>query len=376
MTSTLDAPAEARTSRAKWVVDVDVHETGSTSEALQKYIDPAWEPQLKSFWKALRPSAYLYTPGVSGGSRGSWILPDGRQPGSDPDAMRRHVFEEEGVSIALLNGLFFPGTARTNLEFASALVSAYNDWHIDEWMSKDPRFRGTVHVASGDPIAAAEEIDRIGSHPQIVQVFLPSATDVQYGDKAFWPIYEAAVRNKLTIMLHHTPETQSVNGYPHYLVEWHTALPMAAIGQVISMVSHGVFEKFPELKLVVLETGVAWVPWLMWRFDDQVKAYRSEVPWLKRLPSEYMRDHVRVSTQALSDVTPGQFVQLIESVGSEQMYLFSSDYPHYDADTADVALPHTLPEEIYRRVRWQNAVETYPKLDLQGTYPGAENDIR
>jgi predicted TIM-barrel fold metal-dependent hydrolase len=193
---------------------------------------------------------------------------------------------------------------------------------------------------------------------------LPTLTDTEFGDPFYEPIFEAAVRNDLVVTMHHQGCTQTVLGYPRYYISWHTtAAPFSNMGQLLGMIFNGTFERHPELKVVVLESGVAWVPWFMWRADEQYRAHRAEVPWLKRLPSDIMREQIRVATQPVGDITAAQFVDLVEMVESESIYLFASDYPHYDADSAYATLPSkTIPEDLRQRIRYKNALETYPKL--------------
>jgi uncharacterized protein len=347
---------------ATTLVDTDVHEGIASLGLLSDYLSPHWQRYLNGGW--MGPPATPYAPQVpnKAGSRLEWELEDGTA-GTSIEAMRKQLFEGEGVSIAILNGFFHVGSMRVQDEFAVALASAYNDWQIENWLDRDDRLRGSVHVAAQDPQAAVREIDRVATHPQIVQVFLPTVTDRGYGHPSFFPIYEAAVRNDLAVTFHHCSATETVLGMPHHYIEWHTAAaPQAAQGQIISMIMGGVFDKFPELMAIFLETGVAWVPWLMWRMDHNHREARSEVPWVKRTPSAHMRDHVRIATQPLADITAGQFKQLVEMSESERMFVFATDYPHYDSDSASAALPGTLPEDLRQRVRYKNAFESFPRL--------------
>jgi predicted TIM-barrel fold metal-dependent hydrolase len=218
-----------------------------------------------------------------------------------------------------------------------------------------------VHIAAQEPQRAALEIDRVAEHPRIVQVILPLVTDKQWGDPFYRPIWEAAVRNNLVVAFHHGMMTSTLLGWPRYYIEWHTmAAPQAAQNQVMSLIVNGTFDKYPELKVVMLEGGVTWVQWLMWRLDAQYKELRANVPWVKRLPSEHIRNNVRASTQPMTEVTPDEFVKLVEMTETQGVYVFSTDYPHFDADSATVLAG--LPDELRNRIRYQNALETYPRL--------------
>jgi predicted TIM-barrel fold metal-dependent hydrolase len=295
-------------------------------------------------------------------ARSDWMRADGTY-GTELADMQKHLFEGEGVTTAILNGFFYPSTMVGNYEFATALASAYNDWQIAEWLDKDPRLRGSIQVVAQDPQAAANEIDRVAAHPQIVQVFLPLVAERQYGDPYYWPIFEAATRNRLAVTMHHSGATKTLFGYPRYWIEWHMfAAPSSSAAQAWSLICNGVFDKFPHLRVVFLETGVAWVPWFIWRADAQYRELRVEIPWVKRLPSEHMRDCIRFATQPLGDMKPKDFAKLVEMSDSERMFLFATDYPHFDADSAAAALPGSLPENLRNRIRYQNAIETFPRL--------------
>jgi predicted TIM-barrel fold metal-dependent hydrolase len=350
---------------ATLLIDTDVHEYLKSGLDLMPYIDPVWHRFFTNYgWnkKALGTTGgytQITTKGVA--ARADWLLPDGTM-GSDPEMTRKHLLEGEGVSYAILNGFFHVAAQDVQPEFVSALASAYNDWQIDKWLDVEPRLRGSVHVTLDDPIASAREIDRVAAHPQIVQVFLPTLTNTRYGDPRYRPIFEAAVRNNLVVSFHHGGSTETAIGYPRYIVEWHAlAQPQAAQSQLASLIFSGLFDEHPELKVVFMETGVAWLPPFMWRIDQQYRELRSEVPWVKRLPSDHVRDNVRLTTQPMSDIKPSDMVALIEMANIERVYMYSSDYPHYDADSASVLSKH-FPEDLKQRIRYRNAVETYPRM--------------
>ena len=108
--------------------------------------------------------------------------------------------------------------------------------------------------------------------------------------------------------------------------------------QVTSLIMEGVFERYPELKIVMIEAGFAWMPALGWRLDKNWKRLRDEVPHLRRAPSEYIREHFWVSTQPMEETEePRASDRVMNWVGWDR-FMFASDYPHWDFDDPLVAL--------------------------------------
>jgi predicted TIM-barrel fold metal-dependent hydrolase len=351
------------------LIDADVHES---LRSTQELLSPHWQHYITqygfsyTFWDPL-PYATVMAPGLwvqeaksDPKFEGTWSY---LAPGTDFELLTDNLFTGEQVTHAILNGLYHVSENQGHYEFMTALASAYNDWQIATWLDREPRLYGSIHVVANDPAAAAREIDRLGDRPQMVQVFLPLDNDWEYGDPIYRPIFAAAARHQLAIALHEGSSTRTALGYPRYYIQWHTlGPPQVGMSQLVSILCNGVFDEFPELKLILLETSVAWVPWLMWRLDEQYKEVRHEIPWVKQLPSEHLQSHVRLSTQPMSDVKPEHFAKLVEMSESSRMFMFATDYPHYDADSVGNVLTSALPAVLHRRIRYENALETYPKI--------------
>jgi uncharacterized protein len=159
------------------------------------------------------------------------------------------------------------------------------------------------------PAEVDRNVDRLGDDPGIVQVLMGSASEALLGRRAYHPIYEACVRHRLPLALHMGGEGAGISppatavGHPTTYFEWCGSLPQGYMGHIMSMVTEGVFERFPTLKVVLYEGGVFWLPHVMWRFDKNWKAQRSETPWVKRPPSSYILEHFYSTTYPL-EATP------------------------------------------------------------------------
>lgn len=368
----MSAPeAAVEAARADWegpaashLIDTDVHETLNSPADLLPYLPAQWHRHITEYgWSDRDTSLPFNNPSPGRGIRMDAYPPGGGRPGSDLGLFRSQLLDAFGVEVAILCGFFHPASFEGWFELASALASAYNDWQIENFLEKEPRLRGSVHFAVHDPQEAAREIDRVAAHPQIVQAFLPVESIHRWGDPVYRPIFEAAARNQLAIALHHNGKARPSAGYGRYYVEYHSLLPQVHMAQIAGLITSGLFDTYPELKVVVLEGGFTWLPHLMWRMDQHFRQFRSEVPWVKRMPSDYLRENIRLSTQPMELLETAHFLQLLDMAGSDRFLVFSSDYPHYDFDSPRRALPPGLPAELRERIYWKNAAETYgPRL--------------
>ena len=119
------------------------------------------------------------------------------------------------------------------------------------------------------------------------------------------------------------------------------------------------FERFPRLKVVMVEGGFAWLPALAWRLDKLYERMRSEVPHLKKKPSEYIRQHIWVTTQPMEEPEDRQHLfDTMEWIGWDRL-LFASDYPHWDFDDPFRAFPTGLPQERYKQILTGNGRAVY-----------------
>ena len=94
----------------------------------------------------------------------------------------------------------------------------------------------------------------------------------------------------------------------------------------LSFICKGVLERFPQLKVVFLESGAGWLPYWLWRMDEHFEKLPFQVPWLKMKPSEYFRRQCYISCEPDED----NLGAIVQAVGEDRI-LFASDYPHWDS---------------------------------------------
>ncbi len=130
--------------------------------------------------------------------------------------------------------------------------------------------------------------------------------------------------------------------------------------QLTSIVSEGVFDQFPSVRVAFLESGWTWLPAHMWRFDKEWRNLRRLVPWVRRAPSEYIREHVRLTIQPLDGPQdPRLLLQVVDHLGSDDMLMYASDYPQPVSADAETTLLQHVPETLARKIRSENARALY-----------------
>jgi predicted TIM-barrel fold metal-dependent hydrolase len=343
------------------MIDCDVHNEVPRPEALFPYLPEYWiEHITNTLFKG--PTEPPYPPGSPVAARPQTRPDPDAPPGSDLGLLTRQVLDEPNVDVAILNCLYAIDSLH-NPDAAIALASAVNDWQVSEWLEKDKRLRASIVVPSQLPAQAAREIERVAEQRGFVQVLLPARSQHPYGSRLFHPLWEAAARHDLRVAIHFggspgNPPTPS--GWPSYFFEEYAGMAQVFATQLTSMISEGVFDQFPSLRVVLLESGFTWLPAHMWRFDKEWRNLRRLVPWVKQAPSAYIREHVRVTIQPLdAPPEPRHLLQVVDQLGSEDMLMYASDYPHVHAADAEATLLQHLPDGLANKIRHANAAAFY-----------------
>jgi uncharacterized protein len=331
-------------------IDCDVHCAPSSFDALFPYLSDYWRQYITEAGIRLNGLAYAYPSGVVAPAPSSY------------DALAKAVSTEEQAARFMLLNCLTGFESHRNPYFAAAVASAVNDWMREEILPRDSRLRASVVVSPVSTDDAVSEIKRVGEDPRFVQVLLPVRSDLPWGHKNHHGLFAAAAELRLQIGLHawgRAGKAATPSGFTTTYLEDYVGNQAIAQAQVLSFVSEGVFERFPDLRVVITECGFAWLAPLLWRFDKDWKGVWREVPWVKRRPSEYVREHFYFTTAPShlpSD--PLALDQLLEMMDGAGMLVYASDYPHQHGDGLEGLLDR-LSQEQRRAVLWETAAELY-----------------
>jgi predicted TIM-barrel fold metal-dependent hydrolase len=344
-------------------IDCDIHPGVPEISTLLPYMSQHWQDQ---FVQRGMDGFDLtsYPPNAPLTCRADWRPATGKKV-ADLARMQSQALDHFGTRFAICNTMY-GGQVAVSETMGAAICSAVNDWIADKWLARDKRLRASIAVPAQAPHLAVAEIERLAPDRRFVQILMPVAGEMMYGKRYYWPIWEAAEKHGLPVGLHagslyrHAP---TANGWPSHYLHDYVAAPQMFEDQLLSLVSEGVFTRFEQLRVVLIESGVTWLPPFLWRAVKTWRGVRAEVPWVQRPPAELIREHVRLTAQPM-DAPSGtdDLVRTIEEIGSDEMLLFATDYPHWQFD-GDDAIPPGLPEALVRKMTVENPLATYSRLN-------------
>jgi uncharacterized protein len=264
----------------------------------------------------------------------------------------------------------------TVADLVVALNAGYVRYMLDRVCDPARGIYTMVIACWQDPEASAEIIDEVGDHPAVAAVCMLSAgARPPLGDARYDPIYEAAQRHDLPIVLHGAPGLNLVSGADYgdfqRLIESHSlGFSISNQIQLTSMVLQGCCERFPGQRYVFQESGLFWVPMMQYRLDEYYLKRRSEAPLLTRLPSEYIREYFYFGTQPIEAPKDQRHLEMVfDAANGSEHFIYSSDYPHFDYDDPRAITRLTfLDREAKARVLAGNALQVF-KLRKAGRQP-------
>jgi predicted TIM-barrel fold metal-dependent hydrolase len=360
--------AASRRREGVGLVDCDVH-PWPNADQLWTHLSPRWQ-EYQSTYGLRGPTgrgALLMRPMST--RMDSWP-PGGGNPGSDSDFAREQLLDKYDITHALLNpppGLFPTWTGGNQpLEYSVDMMHALNEWIRTTWLEQDPRWRASISVAYEQPEAAAEEIARcVAVDDRFLQLMLPVRMHRPMGHPSYLPMLDAAVAHGIPVGMHVggdglNPITAS--GHPSYFYEYHTGYGESAFNHIASLIFEGTFDRLPDMKVVLMETNWSWLAPFAWRLDATWSVLKGEVPHLQMKPSEYLARHLWFTSQPAEEFEDARWFADVfgqfQDLGLGDHFMFATDYPHWDFDNPDEAMPD-LPQDALERMIWGTASELY-----------------
>ena len=335
------------------MIDVDVHCAPASLQSLSPYLSEYWRGYIESSGVRLPTFAYPPSAATSGGP-----------PPASYDELAAALLVASDPQFLILNCLA-TFEAHRHSHYVAALARAVNDWLAEEWLERDPRLRASIVVSTVDVDDAVAEIERVGDHPQFVQVLLPVRADAPWGNRRFHPLLAAAAARDLVVGLHawgHLLRAPTPSGMTHTHLENYLNNAVVVQSHLLSLVCEGAFERIPTLRVALLECGFAWLPPLLWRADKDWKGIWLEVPWVTERPSRYVPRHFRFSTAPAplpDDLDEAR--ELLAMVGPD-LLMYASDHPHRHGRGA-AQLEAALDGAQLRAFRHDTAAEFYKLAD-------------
>ena len=243
----------------------------------------------------------------------------------------------------------------------TAMAWAYTRWLTEEILPNSPHVRTMVYLPMNQPEACLRFVERFGDDPGVVGFMVTSARYRPVHANEYMRLYGAIQERGLPLCFHaiYHQQERMFEGMNKFISVHALGFIFYNLVHITNMVVNGIPERFPRLKLLWIEGGLAWIPFLMQRLDNEYLMRSSEAPLLKKLPSEYMRE-MYYTSQPIENNDHALMESTFKAMNAETQLLFSSDYPHWDFNLPSTIwdLPF-LSEAAKRRILGQNAWDLF-----------------
>jgi uncharacterized protein len=224
-------------------------------------------------------------------------------------------------------------------EMETELCWAYNRWLTEKVLPEgDNRFYSMLSLPFNDADESLRQVEKFGDCKHVGGFMVTTVRNAGVHENQYMKVYRAIEERGLVLSFHSGPNWaepifKTCNRFlaVHALgFSWYNIL------HCTNWVINGMGERFPKLPVIWIESGLAWVPFLMQKLDHEYMLRPSEAPLLKKKPSDYMRD-MYYSSQPMEIQDYDAMECTFRMMNAETQLLYASDYPHWDFD-----LPSTV----------------------------------
>jgi predicted TIM-barrel fold metal-dependent hydrolase len=238
-------------------------------------------------------------------------------------------------------------------------------------MKADPRLHGVAILPIQDPQEAVKELRRCVLELGMIAGLLPAVTYNRkpYGSLKFHPIFREAEALGCALAIHGSPQSGlGLEVFDRHIEAHVLSHPLPIAMHCISIVLGGVIEKFPKLRVVFLEAGSSWVPFLMERMDFELERLKPSFEWrpsaappISKMPSEYFTaGNIYVGCEAAEKSLPW----VAQFLGADHI-VFPTDFPHtftferFVEEVRGFVERKDLPPDLSRKILWDNPRRLY-----------------
>jgi predicted TIM-barrel fold metal-dependent hydrolase len=304
----------------------------------------------------------------------------GRDPEPDVDrdaAARIRDLDFEGVDVNLLlpSGWFGCWTTLDpGLELA--MYRAYHRWMADYCGAYPDRLCGVILVSGRDVEGSLAEIERCAREPWALSLFCYAPYGMPLDHPSLEPYWAAAQEHDLSVVLHtftvmppYAPG--GLDTWENLWLQRSAAHPWCGMRNMASILGAGILDRYPELRLGVLEAGHGWLPFWAKRLDEHAHSIAGAVR-MKQLPSEYIASGRFFQTIEMSE---GEAVtKSVMDLLGDDILMYASDYPHGESwfpESVNTVMAWSLQDGLRRKLMWDNALRFYRRFKAGRAAPAA-----
>ena len=264
---------------------------------------------------------------------------------TDPKRLRDVVLGERWMDAMSVDySCLFP-TGMLNIglhpqkEMENDLCWAYNRWLTEKVLPESGgRMYSALCLPFSDPAECLRQVETFGDRKGVSGFMVTTVRTLPVYDNAYMKVYRAMEERGLSLSFHSGPNWQEpvFRSCNRFISVHALGFSFYNILHCTNWVINGLGERFPKLPVIWIEAGLAWIPFLMQRLDNEYMMRPSEAPLLTKKPSEYMRD-MYYSSQPIEIQDRDALECTFRMMDAENRLLYASDYPHWDFD-----LPSTI----------------------------------
>ncbi len=354
------------------IVDADCHYLYTPLEELSDFVEEPWRRRFREREHGTRSSHTLLPVDlgdrtVEGRMKTMQLFM--RQPKPEGEVLPRVIYPlvDSSRKMGIDYSVVFPTDMLTlgltpRSDFEVAFAYAYARWMTEKILPFDDSLLTMLYLPLSNPEASIQIVKEFGDRKGVVGGLVTSVRDQPIHHNDFMPLFRLLEERELVLGFHTVSHWQEhvFRQFNRFLSAHALGFPFYNMVQMTNLIVNGIPERFPGLKVLFIEAGVAWIPFMAYRLDNEYMLRPSEAPLLRKRPSEYMRNFYFTSQPLEMPANPSELEWLFRTFDAESHLLYASDYPHQDFDTpASIYDLPFLSEQAKRKILGENALKLF-----------------